>query len=209
MVIVIILSLVPLCVKNPSEGLLVVEQTTIIIFTMDYLLRWITYDHKKPYLKKKAFLFYPFYPFPIIDLLSILPIFAILFPALEVFYLFRLFRALKALKILRYSKSVSLVLRIFQKERQALLSVVYLAMGYILVSALIMFSVEPDNFDSFFEAVYWATTVLTTVGYGDIYPLTSIGKLVSILSSFVGVALVSLPAGIITAGYLGEIEKRK
>ena len=64
---------------------------------------------------------------------------------------------------------------------------------------------EPDSFNTFFDAIYWATVSLTTVGYGDIYPVTAIGRVVTMLSSFFGIAIIALPAGVITAGYMSEI----
>ena len=70
-----------------------------------------------------------------------------------------------------------------------------------------IFNAEPDSFDDFFESVYWATVLLTTVGYGDIYPVTDIGRLIAMISSLFGIAIVALPAGIITAGYMKELEK--
>ena len=84
-----------------------------------------------------------------------------------------------------------------------------LSFGYVLISALIIFNVEPGTFDNFFEAVYWATVSLTTMGYGDIYPVTTIGRIVTMISSFVGIAIVALPAGIITAGYMDQIRGGK
>ncbi len=72
---------------------------------------------------------------------------------------------------------------------------------------LIMFNVEPATFPSFFDAVYWATVSLTTVGYGDIYAVSTIGKVITMLSSVFGIAIVALPAGIVTAGYMEEINK--
>ncbi|MCD7843371.1 MAG: potassium channel family protein, partial [Clostridiales bacterium] len=83
-----------------------------------------------------------------------------------------------------------------------------LAVGYVLISALIVFNVEPDTFDTFFDAIYWATVSLTTVGYGDIYPVTVIGKIVAMMSSFIGIAIIALPSGIITAGYMSELSKQ-
>jgi voltage-gated potassium channel len=83
-----------------------------------------------------------------------------------------------------------------------------LAAGYIVISALVIFNVEPNSFKSFFDAIYWATVSLTTVGYGDIYPVTTVGRIVTMISSIFGIAIVALPAGIITAGYMTEINKR-
>ena len=87
------------------------------------------------------------------------------------------------------------------------MAVCSLAVGYVLISALIIFNVEPDTFSNFFEAIYWATVSLTTMGYGDIYPVTTAGRIVTMVSSFVGIAIVALPAGIITAGYMEQIRK--
>ena len=75
-------------------------------------------------------------------------------------------------------------------------------MGYIIISAIVIFNVEPDSFENFFDAVYWSTVSLTTVGYGDIYPVTALGRTVAMISSFFGIAIVALPAGIVTAEYI-------
>ena len=82
-----------------------------------------------------------------------------------------------------------------------------IAILYILISALVILNVEPETFDSFFDAVYWATVSLTTVGYGDIYPVTVIGKIVTMISSFMGIAIVALPAGILTSGLMEELNQ--
>ena len=72
-------------------------------------------------------------------------------------------------------------------------------------TAIVVFNVEPDTFGTFFDALYWATVSLTTVGYGDIYPVSTIGRLLAMVSSIFGIAIVALPAGIITAGYMSAI----
>lgn len=82
-----------------------------------------------------------------------------------------------------------------------------LAIGYILITALIMFNIEPDTFKDFFDAIYWATVSLTTVGYGDIYAVSDVGKVITMISPLFGIAIVALPAGIITAGYMEEIKR--
>lgn len=112
-------------------------------------------------------------------------------------------------KLFRYSKNFSYIANVFEKEKHTLMSVLAIALGYIFVSALAMFSYEPETFDSFFDALYWATTALTTVGYGDVYPTTQIGQLISMVSSIFGIAVIALPAGIVTGGFLEEINKRK
>ena len=76
---------------------------------------------------------------------------------------------------------------------------------YIVISALIIINIEPDSFNNYFDAVYWATVSLTTVGYGDIYPVTSLGKVITMISSFFGIAIIALPSGIITAGFMESI----
>jgi len=104
-----------------------------------------------------------------------------------------------------------------KKERVILLTVLGIALFYIFATALIMFNVEmyrqlPDGslvFESFLDALYWATTTLTTIGYGDIYPVSDAGKVITIISSILGVAIIALPTGVITAGYLDELKKRR
>ena len=77
----------------------------------------------------------------------------------------------------------------------------------MLISALVIYNVEPESFNTFFDAIYWATISLTTVGYGDIYPVTVIGRIVTMISSVFGIAIIALPSGVITAGYLAEVNK--
>ena len=85
-----------------------------------------------------------------------------------------------------------------------------IAIAYIFTTALIMFNIEEsDMFADYFDALYWATTTLTTVGYGDIFPSTDIGRLISMLSSLMGVAIIALPSGVITASYLEELREEK
>ncbi len=152
---------------------------------------------------------YPFTPMAIIDLFSILPSITILNPGFRLLKLFRLVRTFRIFKFIRYSKSIRVILNVLKREKDVLLAVGYLALGYIVVAGLIMFQVEPDSFDSLFDAIYWSTTALTTVGYGDIYPVTVFGKLVSMISSIVGIAVVALPTGVITGGYIDEIKKSR
>lgn len=112
-------------------------------------------------------------------------------------------------KAFRYSKSITIIAKVIKNSKNALLAVCTLAIGYILVSALVIFNVEADSFDTFFDAIYWATVSLTTVGYGDIYPITTAGRIITMISSIFGIAVVALPAGIITAGYMDALNSEK
>lgn len=207
MMVLILLSMVPLFFKTTTPAFVLLERTTAAAFIVDYLLRLSTADLRRPDLGAMAFVLYPFGPMAIIDLLSILPVFVPVSASLKLLRLLRLGRAIKALKLLRYSKSFALILDIINQERSALLAVCWLAGGYVVLSALIMFNAEPDSFPTFFDAFYWAMVTLTTVGYGDIYPVTIAGRIISMLSSFMGIAIVALPTGIITGAYTAALSK--
>ncbi len=212
MMCAIILSIIPLAFKETNTFFQCVDVITVILFILDYLLRLITADYK---LGKKgiiSFVRYPFTPWAIIDLISILPALTMLnsgFKLLRLFRIFRTFRVFRVFKALRYSRSILIIIQVMKNAKDALLAVCTLAVGYILISALIIFNVEGDSFATFFDAVYWATVSLTTVGYGDIYPITTAGRIITMLSSIFGIAIVALPAGIITAGYMDVINSEK
>ncbi len=209
MLVCIFGSIFPLCFKETNVLFYWVERVTVSVFILDYLLRWLLADKTSKNKKVLSFLLYPFSFYAVVDLLSILPSITVLNSGFKLLRLFRVSKVFKALKVLRYSKSFNLILAVIRRERKALYAVCVLAGGYILLSALIMFQIEPDSFGSFFDALYWAVVTLTTVGYGDIYPTSDIGRIVSMLSSFMGIAVVALPTGIITAGYMSELSKNQ
>lgn len=212
MMLVILTSLIPLAFKEQTPAFQLLDKITVTIFIADYILRLITADLKLEGKGAKAFGIYPFTPMAIIDLLSILPSITILnsvFRLLKIFRLMRTFRIFRVFKAVRYSKNIMIILRVLKRQRDSLFVVLWLAVAYILVSALVVFNVEPQTFDSFFDAVYWATVSLTTVGYGDIYPVSTAGQIITMLSAVLGIAIVALPASIITAGYMEEIKEKK
>lgn len=211
MMIVIIVSLVPLAFKTTNTVFLIIEYVSTFVFIIDYLFRLITADFKTGLKHPAAAIVYPFTPMAAIDLLVILSSFSFLsigFRVLKVLRLLRTLRVLRAAKMLRYSKSLLIIINVFKKEKHALSAVATMAIAYIVVSALVIFNVEPDSFETFFDAIYWATVSLTTVGYGDIYPVSTIGRIVTMISSVFGIAIIALPSGIITGGYLNEINKK-
>lgn len=210
MMIVIVASLVPLAFKNDCFAFRIIDKIAVVIFIIDYFFRLLTADYK---LEKKgwSFLLYPFTPMAIIDLLCILPSLNILsggFRILKVFRLLRTLRVFRVFKAIRYSKSIKMILEVFKTQKKPLMTVGILAAGYVLISALVIFNVEPDSFENFFEAVYWATVSLTTMGYGDIYPVTTLGRIVTMISSIFGIAIIALPAGIITAGFMEQLDSK-
>lgn len=211
MMAVIIVSMIPLAFKGSNVIFDFVDKVTAFVFLIDYAARLFTADLK---LKKGAasFLLYPFTFMAIIDLFAILPSFSIVasgFRLVKLFRLFRTFRVFRSFKMFRYSKSINVIVDVIQSQKTPLLAVCTLAIGYVLISALVIFNVEPGTFNTFFDAVYWATVSLTTMGYGDIYPITTVGRIVTMLSSFVGIAIVALPSGIITAGYMDRVKDNK
>ena len=212
MLLAIIISIVPLAFKKSYSAFHYTDIVTTALFIIDYILRLFTADYKLKDHSTISFVKYPFTPWAIVDLISILPSFAAVNGGLKLFRLFRIFRTFRVFRVFkafRYSKSIRIIANVINSSKEALLAVCTLAIGYILVSALVIFSVEGDSFNSFFDAVYWATVSLTTVGYGDIYPVTTAGRVITMISSMFGIAVVALPAGIITARYLEALTEEK
>ena len=209
MMVIILASIFPLAFKSHAAWMDVVDGISVTVFIIDYLLRWSTADLK--YHSRFGFFKYPLGPMAIIDLFAILPSLSLLnnsFKLLKLFRLFRSIRVLRVFKIFRYSKSVNIIINVFKAQKETLATIAGIAVAYVLISALVVLNVEPETFDNYFEAVYWATISLTTVGYGDIYPVTMLGKVITMISSVLGIAIVALPAGVITAGLMEEINKK-
>ena len=216
MLVAIAVSIIPLMFVKEYPSFLIIESVTVSFFIIDYLLRWITADYR---LDKKgwSFILYPFSAWAIIDMLSILPGLSILGKGFKIFRITRLLKILRLFKFIRYSDKIQVLGRVIRKEKGVLLTVLGIAVFYVFLTALIMFNAEPHinpstgatTFNDFFDALYWATVTLTTVGYGDMIPVTDLGRFVSMLSSLFGVAIIALPSGVITASYLEELRAEK
>lgn len=206
MTVFIIASLLPLCFWEESPVFDILEYVCVTVFILDYIARWATADFK---LKKGAasFAICPFTPMAIVDLVTILPTFLALNPAWRTLRALRLLRALRAFRLVRYSKSVNALVSAFELKRGQLLVVLAFAAAYVVVVAMVMFNVEHETFPEFFDAVYWSVVSLTTVGYGDLYPTSDVGRAIAMLSSLVGISIVALPASILTTGLMEEIDK--
>lgn len=207
MIIVILASLVPLVTKEVHPCFRTIELVCLAIFVLDYLLRWFTADYKFNNFKWTSFVKYPFRMISIIDIISIVALGVSSLGWLSAFSAAKALTVFRIVRIFRYSESVRKILEILKKSKKPLAAVGGLALGYILISAIVIFNVEAGSFDTFFDAIYWATMSLTTVGYGDIYPITDVGRVVAMISSFFGIAVVALPAGIISAEYLNSLKE--
>lgn len=209
-------SIIPLMFVEETLAFRIIEQITVTFFILDYLLRWYTADYR---LNKGnwSFVLYPITGWAIIDLLSILPGLNILGKGFKILRITRMLRILRLFKFIRYSDKIQVLGKVIRKEKGVLLTVLGIAVFYVFLTALIMFNAEPHvnpvtgdvTFESFFDALYWATVTLTTVGYGDMIPVTDIGRFVSMLSSLFGVAVIALPSGVITASYLEELRSAR
>ena len=207
-VIVAFASIIPLMFhieKLPHLGQLAItmlDLASVYILFFDYLLRWMTHDIKLGQRGSwKAIAKYPFTISAIIDLAGILPSLGVL-PENFLFL-----RALRVFRVMRYSRQLTVVANVFASEKRRLTSVLMLVCLYIFIVALIMFCNEPNTFDSFIDALYWSAVTLTTIGYGDIHPVSDLGKIIVIASSIFGILVIALPAGIITGSFLDQLHR--
>lgn len=189
----------------------VIEAVTVGFFAVDYFLRVWTADILYSELPKgKAHRRHIFSFMGIVDLLSFLPYFLpIFFPAGTVaFRMIRIVRIFRLFRINAYYDSLSVITEVIVSKSQQLISSVFIILVLMLASSLCMYSLEheaqPDVFTNAFSGIWWATSTLLTVGYGDIYPITTMGKLFGIFISFLGVGMVAIPTGIISAGFVNQ-----
>lgn len=217
MLVAIVIGILPLMFRTQYKIFLYFDLVSGLCFIVDYILRWCTADFDSKRSKIAAFVIHPFTPMAIIDLLSILPIFNLLGPTFKLFRVSRLLKILRIFKVIRYFEPLEIIMSVIRKQSKILMTVFSLAVFYIFITALIMFNAEEQVdpvsgkvlFDDFFDAFYWASCTLTTVGYGDLYPISDTGRVISIISSMVGIAIIALPSGIVTAGYMDELRNRK
>ncbi len=192
-----------------------IEVVSVVCFTILYILHFwscttdIRYNH--PLWGR---LRYAFTPLAIIDLLAILPFYLLLlFPDVALVESTDLFRLLRLLKLIRYSEALQTILRVIKIKKDELIMTLVTVFILLIFASSVMFFAEreaqPEAFPSIPAAMWWGVVTLTTVGYGDIYPVTAIGKLFGAILAFIGIGLFALPAGIIASGFSTEVEKRK
>ncbi len=196
--------------------LLAIEMVTTFFFAVDYVLRFITANELYPKeTEGRAILKYVFSFTGIIDLLSFLPYYLpFFFPAGgTAFRLFRVARILRLFRINSYYDQLNVITEVIISKKQQLLASGFIILILMMAASLCMYSVEheaqPEVFENAFSGIWWSASTLLTVGYGDIYPVTIPGKIMGIIISFLGVGMVAIPTGIISAGFVEQYQKLK
>ncbi|RKM55477.1 ion transporter [Butyrivibrio sp. X503] len=205
----VIVGLLPMTMKGENTYTRIIELFTSLIFFADYCARVYTADYKMGFKSVRTYFAYILTPLAIMDILSILPVIALFVPVSGFIRLLKLFRFFRIFKLIRYSKTMIIIANVLRKVKTQLLAVLILILVYIFVSAMLVFQLEPDLFNTFFDALYWATISITTIGYGDISPVTPVGRMITMISALMGMAVIALPTGIITASYMNEITRKK
>jgi voltage-gated potassium channel len=193
------------------------ELISVIVFSIEYLLRLWTSDMVKSYkgnsFKKR--LKFGFSTLGLIDLLTILPFYLpFIFPFdLRILRILRLFRLLRIFKLGRYSKSLNTITSVLKSTKSELAITGFVAFILLVLSSTIMYyfenEVQPEKFASIGHSFWWAVATLTTVGYGDVFPITTMGKVMSGIIALVGIGFIALPTGIISSAFIERIQEQK
>ena len=192
-----------------------IEAVSLVVFTAEYFLRlWSAVEHapNRHLPQMRARMRYALSPAGLIDLVAVLPFwFALFVPdALRVILVFRIVRFLK---IARYSPAMRSLLDVLYRERRALFGSFTILLGTALVAAALMYlaerHVQPDKLGTIPDAMWWAIVTLSTIGYGDVVPVTVLGKFIAIISVFLGMIMIALPVGIIATAFAEQIHRRE
>ena len=190
----------------------VFEVVTVAVFSIEYIARIWTADllypdSKHPHVK------YVLSFMAIMDLMAILPFYLPFISAdlrfLRMIRLFRLFRLLRLFKLGRYFTALQIIVHVLKESAAQLIISVVICMFVMLFSAIIMYTVEnpvqPEQFPNVIASLWWAICTLTTVGYGDVYPITTVGRFFAAVISLVGIGIIAIPTGIIAGGFSNAI----
>jgi voltage-gated potassium channel len=185
------------------------EIISVLVFSVEYIYRTILNFNRNKNLKYN----YSFYG--LIDLIAVLPFFLPLAFAFDsrALRILRLIRALRVLKVSQHSKAVKHLLQVFKQIKGELTLTFFLSLILIVFSGIVVYYAEnasqPDVFNNIGNSIWWALATLTTVGYGDIYPITVLGKLIASFVAIVGIGLIAIPTGLISATYVDILKKDK
>ncbi len=189
------------------------EVFSVAIFTVEYIIRiWVSDKTKED---KRERLNFAFSTLGIIDLIAIIPFYLpFIFPFdLRIVRILRLFRLLRIFKLSRYSNSLKTMKYIFKETKSELSMTLFVIFVLMILSSTLMYYIEhdvqPEKFANIGEALWWSVITLTTVGYGDVYPITGLGKLLSGFIALIGIGFVALPTGIISSAFIEKIQAEK
>ncbi len=192
----------------------IIELITIIIFAIEYILRLWTANYLYPDKKGwRAPIAFALSFFGIIDFLTFFPYFLpFVFPSGAVaFRVFRVIRVFRLFKINTKYDAFNVIVDVLNQKKTQIFSSVVLILILMVASSLCMYSLEheaqPDKFENAFSGIWWSVSTLLTVGYGDIYPITTLGKILAIVIAFLGVGMVAIPTGIISAGFVEHYQR--
>ena len=217
----IVLNIVALIIESCSDlpprlihVLKVFEVVSVIIFTIEYILRLWTAKYLYPN-SPVPILRYIFSFMAMIDLFAILPFYIpMVFPIdLRFLRILRLFRIMRVFKLTRYNAAMETIVRIMKNEKDKLLYTIFIMGILIIFDSTLMYYVEnpvqPEKFPNILASTWWAVTTLTTVGYGDIYPVTPLGKILCGIITILGIGIIALPTAIISSGFIAELNDQK
>ncbi len=198
-----------------GEALRLFEIFSVAVFSVEYLLRmWsVTADprYSRPVAGRLRF---AVRPLPLVDLLAILPYYLSLFGVdLRVLRALRIMRLLRIAKLGRYYSAFHIITRVIRHQKESLILTLSVLLILLIISSALMYHAEhgaqPDNFPDIPTTMWWSIVTLTTVGYGDVYPITGAGRLLAAIISVFGIGMVALPAGIIGSGFVEEIQRQR
>lgn len=192
------------------------EVFSVVIFTIEYGLRLWTAKYKYPNKNEiSALIIYIISPYALIDLFAILPFYLpFLIPVdLRFIRIFRLLRIARIFKLGRYSRSIKLIVEVLKEKKSDLGVTVFITFILLIIASTIMFYLEhdkqPEAFPNIIASFWWAIATLTTIGYGDVYPITGWGKFISSIIALLGIGLVALPTGILSAAFMEKMKNDK
>lgn len=191
------------------------ELFSIVVFTAEYLLRlWTANLNPKFHKPISGTIRYTFTPMAIIDLLSVLPFYlAFVGMDLRLLRIMRVFKIFRLFKIARYISALNIINHVFRKKREELVISLIFTLFLLLIASTLMYYVEnevqPDVFSSIPHTMWWGIATLTTVGYGDVYPITPLGHLLGGIIALFGIGLFALPTGILASGFSQELEQKR
>lgn len=214
-IVVLVLDTVAVIHKHWGPFFEIFDIVSICIFTIEYSLRVWSSAASEQYSNSGFFgrIKFMFTPLAILDLLAILPFYLPIKLDLRFLRALRLFRVFRLLKFGRYNASLKLIRYVFTDKREEIVLSLIMMAVLLLFSACLLYFIEnaaqPEAFSSIPASMWWAVTALTTVGYGDIYPITPLGKVVASIIAISGIGMFALPAGIISSGFIESIQRRK